>query len=107
MSLDQAVYPEERQPPVELSTPEAKADYVQRICAAFDFGIVPDRADWERFREWKAIFDAFPLAHSPAYHTFRSWYGWGPVARGPCGLVPPWRVQDLREGRTDPCEDRV
>ena len=107
MAIDQTVYPDERQPPCELATLAAQADYVQRICAAFDFGIVPERADWKRFREWTAIFIAFPLPHSPAYHTFRAWYGWEPVPRGRCGLVPPWRVQDMCEGRTDPCEDRV
>lgn len=107
MMLDQTVFPDELQPPTALVTPAAQAEYVHRICEAFDFGVLPDRADWERFRGWKAIFDAFPLPHSPAYHAFRSRYGWEPVACGRCGLVPPWRVQDMREGRTDSCEDRV
>lgn len=33
--------------------------------------------------------------------------GRAPVARGECWLVPLWRMQDLREGRTDPCEGTV
>lgn len=107
MPLDHSVYPELACPPDVLPTPEAKADYVHRICAAFDFGIFPEREDWDRFASWREIFDAYPLPDSPAYHTFRARFGWPPVARGTCGLVPPWQVQDRREGRTDPCEDTV
>lgn len=69
--------------------------------SAFDFGIFPEREDWDRFPSWQEIFDAYPLPDSPAYHTFRARFGWPPVARGTCGLPPPWRVQDLREGRPD------
>jgi hypothetical protein len=107
MPLDHSVYTELACPPDGLSTPEAKADYVPRICAAFDFGIFPEREDWDRFASWREIFDAYPLPDSPAYRTFRARFGWPPVARGTCGLVPPWQVQDRREGRTDPCADTV
>lgn len=107
MPLDHSVYPDLACPPEVLPTPEAKADYVHRVCAAFDFGIFPEQEDWKRFADWQSIFDAFPLPDSPAYHTFRARFGWSAVARGTCGLVPPWRVQDLREGRSDPCEGTV
>jgi len=105
--LDHSVYPDLGAPPDFLTTPEEKADYLHRVCAAFDFGIFPDRDDWSRFATWRPIFDAYPLPDSPAYHTFRARFGWPSVARGTCGLVPPWRVQDLREGRADPCEGSV
>ena len=105
--LDQSVYPDEARPPVALPTPEAKADYLHRICAAFDFGVFPERADWRRFAEWRAIFDAYPLPDSPAYHVFRAWYGWEPVPRGWSGVEARWRIQDRREGREDPCEHSV
>lgn len=107
MPLDHSVYPDLDAPPDVLPTPRDKADYLHRVCAAFDFGIFPERDDWNRFSSWRTIFDAYPLPDSPAYHTFRARFGWPPVARGTCGLVPPWRVQDLREGRSDPCEDTV
>ena len=108
MILDQTVYPEFEEPPDSLETPEEKADYVHRICSAFDFGIFPEETDWELFRGWKEIFDRFPLPHSPAYHTFRQWFGWEAVTRAYDGLfMPSWKVQDLREGREDPCEGWV
>ncbi len=105
--LDHTVYPEMPCPPDDLPTLHAKADYVQRICAAFDFGVFPERSDWDRFSGWKAVFDASPLPDSPAYHVFRAWYGWEPVPAGVCGLEAPWRIQDRREGRDDPCEHTV
>ena len=106
-ALDHSVYPELDHPPDDLTTPADKADYLQRVCAAFDFGVFPDRSDWLRFADWKAVFDAYPLTSSPAYHAFRAWYGWDAVPRGTCGLEPVWRIQDRREGRQDPCEDFV
>ncbi|NBX29040.1 hypothetical protein EBR04_01075 [bacterium] len=81
MPLDHSVYPELASPPDALPTPEAKADYLHRICAAFDFGIFPEREDWDRFASWREIFDAYPLPDSPAYHTFRARFGWPPAAR--------------------------
>jgi len=107
MKLDHSVYPDLSTPPMELTSLEDRADYVQRICGAFDFGIFPEREDWLLFSTWKDVFDRFPLPHSPAYHTFRSRYGWTPVARGHHGLVPAWKAADLREGRIDPCEEIV
>jgi hypothetical protein len=65
------------------------------------------RASRKRFEAWWPIFDAYPLPHSPAYRTFRSRYGWEPVPRGICGLLPAWRVQDQREGRADAGENSV
>jgi hypothetical protein len=107
MTLDHSAYPDVENPPDELPTLEDKADYVQRICSAFDFGIFPERGDWLRFAEWKEVFDRFPLPHSPAYHTFRSSYGWPGVSRGSHGLTPGWKIADTREGRDDPCENTV
>ncbi len=107
MNLDHSVYPDISPPPVDLPTPEDKADYVLRICGAFDFGIFPERDDWLLFAGWKEIFDRFPLPYSPGYHTFRSRYGWEPAARESHGLSPGWKAQDMREGRIDPCEEMV
>ncbi len=107
MNLDHSVYPDISPPPEDLPTLEDKADYVQRICGAFDFGIFPERDDWDLFAGWKEVFDRFPLPFSPAYHTFRARYRWEPVPRATHGLTPAWKARDLREGRIDPCEEMV
>ena len=105
--LDHSVYPEVRPAPDELPAEADRAEYVHRICSAFDFGVFPDQTDWDRFSEWKDVFDRFPLPNSPAYHTFRSAYGWNAAPRGTSGLMPDWKAQDIREGRLDCCEPFV
>lgn len=108
MILDHSVYPDISPPPDDLPTPEDKADYIHRICSAFDFGIYPGRSDWELFAGWKDVFDRFPLPYSPAWHTFRSKYRWEDGPREyDFGVHAPWKDQDLVEGRTDPCEEMV
>lgn len=107
MSLDHSVYPEMPRPPDDVESPREKADYLHRVCAAFDFGVFPEPEDWRRFAAWRDVFDEFPLPDSPAYHTFRLRFGWPSIPRGTCGLVPTWKLQDLREGRVDPCEHAV
>jgi len=106
MIIDQSVYPDV-EPPEELTTFEDRADYLQRICGAFDFGIFPEESDWETFAGWKDVFDRFPLADSPGYHAFRHWYGWDPVPVQQRLGIPYWKAADLREGRVDLCEDMV
>ena len=75
--IDTSVYPDV-DPPDELRTAEEKADYLQRICGAFDNGLPPTAETLREFREWKDVFDQFPLSGSPAYHTLRDIYGWEP-----------------------------
>jgi len=38
MYIDHSVYPDENEPPEELLSINAKADYVHRIASAWDFG---------------------------------------------------------------------
>jgi len=106
MIIDQSVYPDIN-PPTELTTLADRADYVQRICGAFDFGIFPEETDWETFAQWKDVFDRFPIPDSPGYHAFRHWYRWEPVPIERRLGIPAWKVSDMREGRIDPCEDWV
>jgi hypothetical protein len=106
MKIDQSVYPD-REPPKELITKEDKADYVHRICSAFDFGIVPEVSDLEEFSRWRAIFDEFPIPSSPAYHALRKLYRWPDVEREPYLMDPVYLIQDRLEGREDGCEDKV
>ena len=100
--IDRSVFPDLESPPEELSTPGEKADYVHRICAAWDFGIVPHRETFDLLRGWREVFDEYPLALSPAYHAFRRWFGWPGVARATILDSHAERL-DRREGREDPC----
>ena len=79
--IDGSVYPDLDEPPTELRHPAEMADYVHRVCAAWDFGIVPDRETFALFRSWSSVFDRYLLPASPAYHAFRSWFGWPPVEK--------------------------
>jgi hypothetical protein len=62
---------------------------------------VPERETFELFRQWKDVFDRYPMRHSAAYHSFRSLFGWDVV---PGRLLRTgYEIDDLKEGRTDPC----
>jgi hypothetical protein len=104
MKLDHSVYPDLDQPPIEsndLATIEDRADYVQRVCAQWDYGIVPEPATFQLLEQWREVFDRFQLSHSAAYHTMRFRFGWEPVPGRT--LRAGYELDDLREGRTDPC----
>lgn len=88
MYIDGSVYPDLDEPPRSLDTPEDRADYVQRICAAWDFGIQPEQATVDLLAGWQEVFDRFPLYVSPSYHAFRACFGWPSVAVPP-GLLAP------------------
>ncbi len=110
MYIDHSVYPELDEPPVSLDTPEDRADYVHRICAAWDFGIHPEPETFDLFRQWREVFDGFPIVTSPGYHAFRAWFGWPAVAIRPDLPLPtPIAVRlDQLEGRDeDPCGGRI
>jgi hypothetical protein len=76
MMLDYSVYPDLDELPETLSTNADKADYVARICGAWDFGITPTRETFELFVGWRDVFDRFPIVASPAFEAFRIVYGW-------------------------------
>lgn len=108
--IDHSVYPELDEPPLEFLDDYGRADYVHRICTAWDFGIMPDRGTFDLFAGWKSVFDRFPVLTSPAYHAFRDKYGWNALS-WPRGIRPPtprWEHRDRIEGREpDPCEDLI
>lgn len=110
MPIDPSVYPDLESPPSVLDTPEARADYVHRVCAAWDHGVPPDAGTFDLFRSWKSDFDRFPCLTSPAYHATRAWLGWEPLEfpeRLPA-RTPAWVHLDRLEGReADPCEHRI
>ena len=110
MNIDGSVYPDVDAPPQSLDTPGDRADYVHRICAAWDYGVQPTAPTVELLSGWKDIFDRFPLVTSPAYHAMRAWFRWAPVPIPPgvYAPVPRWVEYDRLEGRgPDPCELRT
>ncbi len=101
--IDHSVYPDLDVTPEELQSPGERADYVHRICSQWDFGIPPERKTFELFLSWRIIFDRYPLPHSPAYHAFRSWFGWPEIEKKQVLDTYAERL-DRREGREDdPC----
>jgi hypothetical protein len=106
MDLDGSVYPD-RDPPEALDTAEERADYLQRICGAFDHGIPPEEKTLRLLATWRTVFDLFPLVSSPAYHALRAYFGWPAVERAPFFSEPVYAKFDRLEGRSDPCADRV
>jgi hypothetical protein len=106
--IDGSVYPDLDSPPRSLETSEEKADYIHRVCAAWDHGVPPDAETVALFESWKDVFDRFPVVLSPAYHAMRIWFGWERVPL-PTGLHPPelrYQRYDAAEGRpADPCEE--
>ena len=108
--LDHSVYPDLDELPDVLETVEDRADYVHRICSAWDYGVHPEPETFELFERWKEVFDRFPVLTSPAYHAFRSWFGWPPVAvpANVTGPAPRYLLLDrLEERDEDPCEQMI
>ena len=105
MTLDGSVYPDRDAPPTTLDTDEEKADYVARICGAWDFGILPERDTFRLFASWRHIFERFPIDDSPAFHAFCHRYGW-PHGSGRI-FRAHYEVLDARDGRRDDYQDVV
>lgn len=108
--MDYSVYPDIFGQ-VNLDSDEAKADYVHRICAAWDFGVLPTDETFELFRNWEHIFRKYPYHSSPAYQAFQEYYGWE-LVNDPsiyCGLKDYWKEQDNIDGRNLPdlCENTI
>lgn len=110
MYIDGSVYPDLDNPPEQLVTFDEKADYLHRICGAWDHYIHAEPETFELFSTWKDAFDNYPLVTSPGYYAFRAWFGWEekPV---PPGVIFPeqlYKRLDRIEGRDeDPCEQMI
>lgn len=78
--LDGALYPD-IDPPDELPTLADRVDFLARLCAAWDFGLLPEPATIDEIRrpEWRPAVDACRLLTSPAYHLLRRWHGLPPA----------------------------
>ncbi len=74
--VDGALYPD-CDPPARLETLAERAEFVERLCAAWDFGRLPERETIEEVRRpaWREAVDLARLLTSPAYHLLREWHG--------------------------------
>lgn len=73
--LDGALYPDQN-PPDTLANTADRVDFLARLCAAWDFGVLPEPATIAEVRkpEWRAAVDACRLLTSPTYHLLRMWH---------------------------------
>jgi hypothetical protein len=96
--IDGTLYPDTDTPP-DLHTLADKVDLLARLCAAWDFGVLPSAETVAEIRhpEWQEAVDACRLLTSPTYHLVRSWHNlpaypiWGgnwPTYE----MIPTWRM---------------
>lgn len=78
--LDGALYPDGNVPDTVPSLAE-RVDFLARLCAAWDFGMLPNTNTVTEIRkeDWAPAVDACRLLTSPAYHLLRRWHGLEPL----------------------------
>ena len=93
--LDGALYPDVDIPDALETLPE-RVDFLARLCAAWDFGLLPDTGTIAEIRKenWDSAVDACRLLTSPAYHLLRRWHGLSPLT---------YLGQQIALIRDDPC----
>src|SRR5664280_3380889 len=80
--LDSALYPDLDSPPIALETISERVDFIARLCASWDFGVLPDPAAIAEIRraDWAPAVEACRLLTSPTYHLLRRWHGLSSLA---------------------------
>jgi hypothetical protein len=104
--IDHSVYPDMHHPN-DFADDFDRADYVDRICSSWDFGVPPESETVALFRGWRDVFDRFPVPASPSYHAFRAFFRWPAVAVERCLAPAQWEILDELEGRDDPFRNRI
>jgi len=97
--LDGSLYPDVNVPDTLDSLLE-RVDFLARLCAAWDFGLLPNMATIAEIRKekWKPAVEACRLLTSPAYHLLRRWHGLPSLA---------FLGQQVALIRDDPCLEQV
>jgi len=97
--LDGALYPDTSVPDT-LATLAERVDFLARLCAAWDFGLLPDEVTITEIRQeaWRPAVEACRFLTSPAYHLLRRWHGLPAL---------PYLGQRIASIRDDPCLARV
>jgi hypothetical protein len=74
--IDGSLYPDQ-EPPEALTSLANQVDFLARVCAAWDFGVLPDLALIKEIKrpEWREAVDECSLLTSPVYHLLRDWHG--------------------------------
>lgn len=92
--IDGSLYPD-TEAPSELASLADQVDFLARLCAAWDFGLLPEADTVAEIRrpEWRKAVDACRLLTSPAYHLVRHWHDLPPL---------PYLGQQLAYIRDDP-----
>ena len=92
--IDGALYPD-RETPSTISTLSERVDFLARLCAAWDFGLLPEERTVNEIRRpaWREAVDRCRLLTSPAYHLVRRWHQLPPL---------PYLGQQLPYIRDDP-----
>ena len=73
--LDGALYPDQEVPEA-LETVADRVDFLARLCAAWDFGVLPTAGTITEIRksDWSPAVEACRLLTSPAYQLLRRWH---------------------------------
>ncbi len=73
--FDATLYPD-IDPPTELTSLADRVDFLARLCAAWDFGVLPYMATIEEVcrPEWRDAVEACRLLTSHTYHLLRRWH---------------------------------
>jgi len=97
--LDGALYPDV-EPPEALHSLAERVDFLSRLYAAWDFGLLPDPETVAEIRreEWREAVDVCRLLTSPVYHLLRNWHGLEPL---------PYLGQEMAYIRDDPSLEYV
>ena len=74
--FDPTLYPDVVRPAVPASE-EDRIDFIARLCAAWDFGVLPREPTIREVRSiaWRSAVDQCRLLTSVSYHLLREWHG--------------------------------
>ena len=92
--IDGSIYPDVDVPDA-IESLDDRVDFLARLCAAWDFGVLPEVETVDEIRRdgWREAVNACRLLTSPAYHLLRDWHGLPTL---------PYLGQDLPYIRDDP-----
>jgi hypothetical protein len=94
--IDGTLYPD-TEPPEAMETLADRVDFLSRLCAAWDFGLLPYPETVAEIRrpEWREAVDACRLLTSPAYHLLRAWHNLEPLPYLGARLAYIWEDPNL------------
>jgi hypothetical protein len=77
--IDDTLYPDTPAPARIQSTAD-RIDFIPRLCAAWDFGVLPDSETVPEVSRpaWREAVDLCQLLTSPTYHLLRRWHSLPP-----------------------------